>query len=340
MSKLFTPIKIKNLDLKNRIVMAPMCQFSADEKGFVQNWHFIHYSSRAIGGVGLILLEATAVDPNGRIMVGDLGIWDDQHIAGLKSIVDECKKYGAKIGIQLFHAGRKCTAPEKESVAPSPIAFSEKYAVPHELTKEEIKEIVAAFRLAAKRSLEAGFDTIEIHGAHGYLIHQFLSPLSNLRKDEYGGSAKNRVRFLREILEAVREVWDKRKALLLRVSAEDYAEGGNTSEDTAYLINLVKEYEIDLVNVSSGAIVPAEINIYPGYQITFSEIIRDLTGLPTIAGGLITSPLMAEEILCNQRGDLIFIGRDLLRNPYWPLYAAKALDVEMEWPNQYRGARL
>lgn len=335
MSKLFHPYTLKNLELKNRIVMAPMCQYSADEEGFPTSWHTVHYATRAIGGVGLIILEATAVEPRGRISANDLGIWKEEHVDGLKALVAECKKHGAQMGIQLAHAGRKCSINSENIVAPSPVAFSHDYQTPRELTKKEIQTIVQSFKLGAQRSLEAGFDIIEIHGAHGYLINEFLSPLSNQRTDEYGGSLENRVRFLKEILEAVRIVWPKELPMILRVSAEDYVAEGNHPEDLAAMINLLKDYEVDIVNVSSGAVVPAPIKAYPGYQIPFSEIIKKETNLPTIGGGLVTTPLMAEEILQNNRADLIFLGRELLRNPYWALHAAKEVRDDVPWPVQY-----
>lgn len=340
MSKLFSSFTLKNLELKNRIVMAPMCQYSADEHGHVDSWHITHYATRAIGGTGLIIIEATAVEPRGRISNRDLGIWNDEHVEGLRKIVDECKKYGAKVGIQLAHAGRKCSIESEDIVAPSPISFNEEYKTPIELTKDEIKNIVESFKVAAKRALEAGFDIIEIHGAHGYLINEFLSPLSNHRTDEYGGNLENRVRFLKEILHHVREVWTNELPIILRVSAEDYVADGNHPEDLANMINLLKDYEVDLINVSSGAVVPAEIKAYPGYQVTFSEVIKNKTGLPTMAGGLISSPLMAEEILRNNRADLVFLGRELLRNPYWPLHAAKEVRDDIKWPMQYERSKL
>lgn len=339
MSILFSSFTLKNLEIKNRIVMAPMCQYSADEDGNVDNWHIIHYASRAIGGVGLIIIEATAVEPRGRISANDLGIWKDEHIDGLKRIVKECKKYGAKVGIQLAHAGRKCSVASENIVAPSAIPFSEDYKTPIELTQDEIQNIIESFKMGARRSLEAGFDIIEIHGAHGYLINEFLSPLSNHRTDKYGGSLENRARFLKEILQSVREVWPKKLPIILRVSAEDYVTNGNHSEDLANIINLLKEYEVDIVNVSSGAVVPAEIKAYPGYQVPFAEVIKKETGLPTIAGGLITNPLMAEEILRNNRSDLVFLGRELLRNPYWPLHAAKEVRDDIKWPMQYERSK-
>ena len=226
MSKLFSKLKIKDMDLKNRIVMAPMCMDSCnDEDGIANNWHFIHYSTRAIGGVGLIIVESTGIEPGGRITDNDLGIWSEEHVKNLSNIVNECHKYGAKIGIQINHAGRKSETLSYPIIAPSPIAFNEHYRLPNEMTKEDINNTIDLFKAAAKRALTAGFDLLELHGAHGYLIGQFLSPLTNKRKDEYGGTKENRVRFLREIIQAVKTVWPETKPLQLRVSAEDYARG-------------------------------------------------------------------------------------------------------------------
>lgn len=340
MSKLFSNLKIKDMELKNRIVMPPMCMDSSLNKdGFATNWHLVHYTTRAVGGIGLIIIESTGVEPGGRITDFDLGIWSDAHIKNLKNIVDECHKYGAKIGIQINHAGRKSECLSNTIIAPSPIAFSDEYRKPAEMAKEDIVNTINLFRDAAKRSLMAGFDLIEIHGAHGYLIGQFLSPLTNKRKDEYGGSAENRVRFLKEVIAAVKTVWPEDKPLFLRISAEDYAQGGNNSKEMAKLINLIKDTGIDVVDVSSGGTVPTKINTYPGYQITFSEIIKHSCHMLTIAGGLITSPLMAEEMLNNQRSDLVFLGRELLRNPYWAFGAAKELGSDIEWPIQYQRSK-
>jgi len=337
MSRLFSNFKIKDMELKNRIVMAPMCMDSCkEEDGIATNWHFIHYSTRAIGGVGLIIIESTGIEPGGRITDNDLGIWSEAHIKNLSKIVTECHKFGAKIGIQINHAGRKSETLSYPILAPSPIAFNENYRVPTEMTKEDIKSTIDLFKVAAKRALTAGFDLLELHGAHGYLIGQFLSPLTNNRKDEYGGTKENRVRFLSEIIQAVKMVWPETKPLQLRVSAEDYAQGGNNAEDTASLINLIKDLGIDIVNVSSGGTVPARISTYPGYQIRFSEVIKNQCNIPTIAGGLVTSPLMAEEILNNRRSDLIYLGRELLRNPYWSFTAASQLGENIEWPIQYQ----
>lgn len=339
MSRLFSSFKIKDLELKNRIVMAPMCMDSAVD-GYVNQWHHIHYSTRAIGGVGLIILEATGIEPGGRITDKDLGIWDDSQIEGLKEIVDSCHQYGSKIGIQINHGGRKSEVLTSPIIAPSAIAFNETYRVPTEMTKEDIKTTVTKFKEAAERSLKAGFDLIELHGAHGYLISQFLSPITNKREDEYGGSLENRVRFLKEVIEEVKTVWPESKPLLLRVSAEDYVENGNTGEIMAKLIDLVKDYGIDMVDVSTGGVAPAKISTYPGYQIKQSEIIKETCNIPTIAGGLITLPDMAEEILCNDRADLVFLGRELLRNPYWTLQAAKALGEDITWPIQYERSKV
>ncbi|MBZ9634357.1 NADPH dehydrogenase NamA [Clostridium sp. FP1] len=341
MSKLFSNFKIKDMDLKNRIVMAPMCMDSCnDEDGLANNWHFVHYSTRAIGGVGLIIVESTGIEPGGRITDKDLGIWSEEHVKNLSNIVNECHKYGAKIGIQINHAGRKSETLSYPIIAPSPIAFNEHYRLPNEMTKDDIKNTIILFKSAAKRSLAAGFDLLELHGAHGYLIGQFLSPLTNKRKDEYGGSNENRVRFLSEIIQAVKTVWPQTKPLQLRVSAEDYAEGGNTAKDTATLINLIKDMGIDIVNISSGGTVPARISTYPGYQICCSEIIKNQCNIPTIAGGLITSPLMAEEILNNKRSDLVYLGRELLRNPYWAFAAASQLGESIKWPIQYERSNI
>ncbi|MGI5997764.1 MAG: NADPH dehydrogenase NamA [Lutispora sp.] len=339
MSKLFTSLKIKDMEIRNRIVMPPMCMYSSDNEGKANSWHFIHYATRAIGGVGLIIVEATAVEPKGRLSDNDLGLWDDSHVEGLSKIVEEVKRHGAKIGIQINHAGRKCAANEEVIIAPSVIAFDESYKTPVEMTKDDIKNTVNLFRNAALRAYKAGFDMIEIHGAHGYLINQFLSPLSNKRTDEYGGSLKNRARFLKEVIHAVREVWPAEKPLGVRVSAEDYAEGGNHDTDLAEIINMVKSEGVDMVNVSSGAVVPVKMKVYPGYQIKFAETVKKITGLPVIAGGLITEAVMAEEILQNERADMVYMGRELLRNPYFPLNAAKEVRDEIIWPKQYERAK-
>ena len=332
-AKLFTPFTIKNITLKNRIVMAPMCMYSCDaEDGKVATWHKTHYTSRAVGQVGLIIIEATAVAPQGRISSKDLGIWSDEHIDGLKELTDLMKEHGAVTGIQLAHAGRKATV-DGEIIAPSPIPFNETMKTPKEMTSVEIKETIEAFMQGAERAKKAGFEVIEIHGAHGYLINEFLSPLTNKRTDEYGGSKENRYRFLREIIEAIKTVWNG--PLFVRISASDYHEDGLTVADYVEMASWMKEQGIDLIDVSSGAVVPASIHTYPGYQVKFAEKIKEESKIETGAVGLITNGLQAEEILQNERADLIFIARELLRDPYWPRTTAKQLGVNIEAPKQY-----
>jgi NADPH2 dehydrogenase len=332
-SALFSPYTVKGVTLKNRIVMSPMCMYSShNEDGHVQDWHMTHYVSRAVGQVGLIMVEATAVLPQGRISPQDLGIWNDEHIQGFQELIRQIKVHGSKTAIQLAHAGRKAMV-EGDIYAPSALAFNEKMKTPVEMSTEDIKETIAAFVEGAKRSKEAGFDIIELHGAHGYLINEFLSPLTNKRKDEYGGSTENRYRFLRDIIDGVNEVWDG--PLFVRVSANDYHPEGLTAEDYVTYAKWMKEQGVDLVDVSSGAVVPAAIDVYPGYQVGFAETIRAGAAIDTGAVGLITSGLQAEEILKNNRADLIFVARELLRDPYWPRTAAKQLGLEIDSPKQY-----
>lgn len=340
MSVLFDTYQIGDLKLKNRLVMAPMCMFCAPESGMVTDWHILHYATRAVGGVGLIVLEATAVSPEGRISSNDLGIWDDAHIEGLSKIVDAVHENGCKIGIQLGHAGRKCAAEGMQIEGPSPIAFDEKSQLPKEMTRADIAETIEEFRQAAIRAEKAGFDLIQIHAAHGYLLSEFLSPLCNIRTDEYGGSHENRARLLGEIVEAVRSVW-RHKPLEVRVSAEDYGEGGNQAEDLAKMINAVKDKGIDSVNVSTGGVVSVAPKVHPGYQVAHAKIIKEQTGLPVVAGGLILGAKMAEEILESGDADLIFFGRELLRNPYFPLQSLHEQDAEQgenRLPQPYRRA--
>ena len=338
--KFLEEYNIKNLNLKNRIVMPPMCMYSADSsgdtKGYVNDFHMTHYTSRAIGGVGLIIVEATGITPNGRISSNDLGIWSDDHVDGLKRLVDGVKKYDTPIAIQISHAGRKCESDDEYIVAPSPIRYSMKYREPRELSIDNIKEIVEQFKQAARRVNEAGFDAIEIHGAHGYLISEFLSPLSNKREDEYGGSTENRTRFLKEILEAIKEVWPEEKAILLRVSAYDYLEDGMDKYEMTKIIELVKDY-IDIVHVSTGGVakLPGKIYTYPGYQVSHCEYIKKETNMPTIAVGLIDNHELVEEILANDRADLVAIGRGILRDPYYVLNTAYKLGVKDIYPQQY-----
>ena len=345
MTKLHSQFILKDLFLRNRIVMPPMCMYSSDNSGEVKDWHLTHYETRAIGGAGLIIVEAAGVESRGRISSRDLGIWDDSHIKGLSEIVKRIKRHGAKAGIQLAHAGRKCTAGNEDVIAPSPLCFDpadSAYKVPREMNSDDIKTVTASFKKAALRALEAGFDIIEIHGAHGYLINEFLTSLVNQRKDSFGGSLENRSKFLAEITQEVRTVWPENKPVSLRISALDYKEGGNIPDDLAGVINRVKKYGIDIIHVSTGGVVPdAVIHPFPGFQITCAEIIKDITGLPVIAGGLVTSASMAQEIIRNNRADLVFTGRELLRNPCFPLQAAKELRAEIDYrPVQYERAFL
>lgn len=331
--KLFSPYTIKDVTLKNRIVMAPMCMYSSmNEDGMVEDFHLTHYVSRAVGQVGLIIQEATAVSPEGRISPRDLGIWSDEHLEGLSRLTGLIKSYGAKTGIQLAHAGRKAVV-EGEILAPSAIPFNDKMKTPKAMSSVEIQNTIAAFKDGANRAREAGFDVIEIHAAHGYLINEFLSPLTNRRQDEYGGSAENRYRFLREVIDAVKEVWTG--PLFVRVSASDYHEEGLHIEDYVLFAKWMKEQDVDLIDVSSGAVVPAQIHAFPGYQVPFAEKIKHGAHIPTGAVGLITTGIHAEEILQNNRADLIFIARELLRDPYFPRTAAKELGVTIEPAKQY-----
>ncbi|BBB90835.1 MAG TPA: NADPH dehydrogenase NamA [Methylomusa anaerophila] len=335
--KLFEPYNIKNVTLKNRIVMPPMCMYQAAADGFPTLFHIAHYGGRAVGGAGLIIVESTGVTPEGRITDQDLGIWDDNHIPALKQIVDVCHREGAKIAVQINHAGRKSTSLAGGPFGPSAIPFSDKDRTPYELTKNQISTIVTAFQKAAERANAAGFDALEVHAAHGYLLHSFLSPLTNRRTDEYGGSLKNRAQFLREVLEAIRKVWPATKPLWLRVSAHDYAEGGIDGGMMVQIINEIAALA-DLVHVSTGGLLPAGVRDYPGYQVGLSEQIRRECKKPTIAVGLITNTEMAEEILQNGRADLVAFGRELLRNPYFAVQAAEKYDVPGYVPEPYKRA--
>lgn len=330
---LFDSYPLKNLTLKNRIVMSPMCMYAcADESGRVNDWHRIHYPTRAVGQVGLIFVEATAVTAQGRISANDLGIWSNEHIAGLREITSLVHGQGAHIGIQLAHAGRKATI-DGPILAPSAIPFDEKSRTPEAMTLEQIAETIAAFGTAARRAKEAGFDVIEIHAAHGYLIHEFLSPLSNKRDDAYGGDRARNFRFLSEVVQAIQAEWDG--PLFVRISASDYHPEGMTPTDYVEYARLLKEQGVDLIDCSSGALVPAPPKVYPGYQVPFAEQIRREAGIATGAVGLITEPEQAEEILQSGRADLVFLGRVLLREPYWPRMAAKRLGVQLEPPKSY-----
>jgi NADPH2 dehydrogenase len=320
--QMFTPYVNKELSLKNRIVMPPMCMYSADHTGKANRFHQTHYSTRAIGGVGLIIVEATGVCPNGRISERDLGLWNSEQMESLQLIVNEVHEYGSKIAIQLGHAGRKYVGKSYEPVAPSAIPFDEDSRMPIELSAEDIQKIILDFVHAATLAEEAGFDAVEIHGAHGYLIHEFLSPISNHRKDEYGGNLEGRAKFLLDILRGVRQVFPKEKPILLRISATDYHEDGIRAKDMVAIINLLKPY-VDIVHVSSGGLINVPMQVYPGYQVRFAEWIKEVSCVDTIAVGKITSIDMIEEILGNKRSDLVAMGRELLRNPFFVLNAIK-----------------
>lgn len=333
--KALQPYKIKNLELRNRIVMPPMCMYSAVD-GYVNDFHVMHYGEPALGGTGLILQEATAIVPEGRISDEDLGIWSDDHVPGLKRVVDIVHRHGAAAGIQLAHAGRKARVTEGTIVAPSAIAFKDNWAVPKELSLDEIEGVVKKFAEAAMRADKAGYDVVEIHGAHGYLISEFLSPLTNHREDAYGGSVENRSRLLSEVIDSVRRVW--KKPILLRVSAEDWMEGGIHLEDMVEILRPVED-KVDMIHVSSGGVMLSEnIPLYPGYQVKLAEGIKQELKVPTIAVGLIDSLEMAEELLRNDRCDLVAIGRGILRDPHWVLNQAFEAGGEVEIPQSLKRA--
>ncbi len=350
---LFSPLKIRTITLKNRIAVSPMCMYSSKD-GFANNWHLVHLGSRAVGGAGLIISEATAVSPEGRISPDDLGIWKDEHIEKLAEITEFLKEHGSVAGIQLAHAGRKAstTSPwkgysllEKKDggwtpVAPSAIPFYDENPAPEALDKAGIEKVISDFKEGAKRALKAGFQVVEIHAAHGYLLHEFLSPLSNIREDEYGGSFENRSRLLLKVVSAVREIWPEELPLLVRISATDWTEGGWNETDSARLSKLLRERGVDLVDCSSGGMVPnAKIPAGKGYQVGFAQKIKEEANIMTGAVGLITDAQQAEEILQQEQADLIFLGRELLRRPYFPLEAAKTLGAEIDWPSQYLRAK-
>jgi 2,4-dienoyl-CoA reductase-like NADH-dependent reductase (Old Yellow Enzyme family) len=350
---LFTTLTIRSVTLKNRLVVSPMCQYSGQD-GFANDWHLVHLGSRAVGGAGLVFTEAVAVNPLGRISPADLGIWNDEHIIQLRKITDFITAQGSVPGIQLAHAGRKAsvTPPWKgdhyipaqeggwQTVAPSPIPFTDTGNTPLELSTEEIAGIVADFKAAAKRSLDAGFKIIEIHAAHGYLINQFTSPISNRRTDEYGGSFENRIRFLLEIIISIRSAWPDELPLFLRISATDWTEGGWTTEDSVRLAGIVKDLGVDLMDCSSGGVVAnVKIPAKPDYQVPFAAAVRE-AGILTGAVGIIVTAEQAEAILTKGQADLIFMARELLRDPNFPLRAARELGfTEMEWPVQYERAK-
>jgi 2,4-dienoyl-CoA reductase-like NADH-dependent reductase (Old Yellow Enzyme family) len=354
MSRLFAPLNIKDITFRNRIAISPMCQYSA-ENGFATDWHLVHYGSRAVGGAALIIQEATGVSPEGRISSGDLGIYKEEHIEKLRQITSFIHQHGAVAGIQLAHAGRKagCAKPwdggkqlkENEggwtTVSASALAFNPEDNSPVALDTDGINKVITDFKIAAQRSLQAGYKLIEIHAAHGYLLHQFLSPLSNHRTDNYGGSFENRIRLLLEIVKAVQTEWPENLPLFVRISATDWAEGGWNVDEAVQLSSILKQNGADLIDCSSGGLVPYQkITLGPGYQVSFAEKIKKETGILTGAVGLITETQQAEEILEKEQADLIIIARASLRDPYFAFNAAKILGDDIEWPVQYKRAKL
>ncbi len=349
MAHLFEPLQLRDILIPNRIGIPPMCQYSAHD-GLASDWHFVHYGSRAVGGAGLMIVEATAVSPEGRISPGDLGLWSDRHTEPLARVARFVQDHGCVMAVQLAHAGRKAsvglgwgaqrtlTAEEGgwKAVAPSPLTFGEGYDVPRELDEDGIARVIADFRAAARRAREAGFQAVEIHAAHGYLLHQFLSPLSNCRTDRYGGSLENRTRLVREVVTAVRAEWPERLPLLIRLSATDWVDGGWNADDTVALCRVLKEDGVDLVDVSSAGLVPtARIPAGPGFQTEFAARVRREAGIATAAVGLITAPAQADHIVRTGQADMVLLGREILRNPYWPMMAAQALGQTTAWPKQY-----
>jgi len=352
---LFDPLKIRDVAFRNRIVVSPMCEYSSTD-GFANDWHLVHLGSRAVGGAALVFTEATAVTANGRISPDDLGIWKDEHIDFLSRIVRFIEQQGAVAGMQLAHAGRKASTAAPwlggQAVseadrgwhpifAPSAIPFTEKHQTPQALDEAGIRAIVRAFGEAAARALQAGFRALEIHSAHGYLLHSFLSPLSNHRQDCYGGSFENRTRAVREVAGEVRSHWPERYPLFLRISSTDYVEGGWDIEQSVELARQIKPLGVDLVDCSSGGLVAtATIPFGPGYQTAFAERIRREAGILTGAVGMITAAEQADHILRTSQADMVVMARELLRHPYWPHQAARKLGKDMEWPKQYLRAKL
>lgn len=350
MPHLFEPLTIKDITLRNRIGVSPMCMYSYQD-GFSNDWQVTHLGARAAGGAGLIIAEATAIDPIGRISPYDVGIWSDAHIEPLARVPRVIKESGAVPGIQIAHAGRKAGSrrpwnigkprqpdelPSWQGVAPSPITFNDDYEAPHELSADEIRGVQDSFRAAAKRALTAGFEWLEIHAAHGYLLHSFYSPLSNQRTDEYGGSFENRIRFILETVRAVREVWDERLPLTVRISGTDWVDGGWSVDDSVQLARHLKAEGVDLIDCSSGGgAAQAKIPTGPGYQVPISEAVRHGADILTATVGLITSPEQADEIIRNGRADLVLLGREMLRDPYWALHAAQSLKQPAPVPPQY-----
>ncbi len=346
---LFSSFELRSVRFANRIGVSPMCEYSSED-GFANDWHLVHLGCRAQGGAGLVMTEAAAVLPEGRISPDDLGIWKDAHLPALERIARFTHAQGARTGVQLAHAGRKASmrspfageslAPPAEGgwqpVGPSAVAFGPGYAMPQELDQPGIDAVVEGFRQAARRALACGFDVVEIHAAHGYLLHEFLSPLANRRTDGYGGSLKNRARLLMEVASAVRAEWPEHLPLFVRISATDWVEGGWNADESVELARMLRGVGVDLVDVSSGGQTPdAKIPVGPGFQVEFAARIRREAGMATAAVGLITEPAQANGIVERGEADLVFLAREMLRDPYWPLHAAAALGEEISWPKQY-----
>lgn len=349
MPGLFDPLTLRSLTLRNRVLVSPMCQYSSTD-GFANEWHLVHLGSRAVGGAALVFTEATAVTPEGRISPQDLGIWSDAHVEKLAPIVHFIRGQGRFAGMQLAHAGRKgsmrrpwdppgAVPPEEggwQPVGPTDEPFAPSFPTPAPLGREGLRGIVQAFRDAAARALTAGFEVAEIHAAHGYLIHEFLSPLSNTRTDEYGGTYDNRIRLCLEVVDAVRRIWPDALPVFVRISATDWVPGGWDIEDSIDLSKRLRQHGVDLVDCSSGGVVPnAPIPIGPGYQIELAERIRRDAGIATGAVGLITTPQQANDVIVRKQADCVLLARELLRNPYWPLGAARELGFPADWPPQY-----
>ncbi len=353
MALLFEPLSIRSIQVKNRIVVSPMCMYSAED-GFTNDWHLVHLGSRAAGGAGMIISEACAVSPEARITHYDIGIWKDEHIANLKRITAFIKNQGAVAGMQLAHAGRKasCVQPWRggqqipiadggwQIVAPSAVPFKEGTMIPDALSKRAIRQVIEDFTSAASRALAAGFQLIEIHAAHGYLLHQLYSPLSNFRVDEYGGIFENRIRLLKEIVASVQTVWPAELPLFVRLSSSDWTEGGWNIDDAVQLAKILKNMGVDLIDCSSGGnICAAKIPVGPGYQVPFAKQIKQEADILTGAVGMITDAEQAETILVKGEADLILLAREFLRDPYFPLHAASALQQDIPWPVQYERAK-
>ncbi|RJQ12770.1 MAG: NADH:flavin oxidoreductase/NADH oxidase [Dehalococcoidia bacterium] len=356
MSVLFTPIRLRDLEMRNRIWVSPMCEYSCEQQdGLANDWHLVHLGSRAVGGAGLVMTEATAVTPEGRISPYDLGIWSDAHAEALRSTARFIEEHGAAPAMQLAHAGRKASTerpwaggkPVDASgggwtpAGPSALPYAPGYPEPHAYTTAEVRGVIDAFATAAARAARVGFRAVEVHAAHGYLVHEFLSPLTNQRTDEYGGDFDGRTRLAIEVTRAVRESFPRELPVIVRISASEYVEGGWNLDDSVELACRLKAVGVDLIDCSSGGNLPQQqVRAYPGYQVPFARAIRERAGIASGAVGLITAPEQAEAIVASGEADVVLMGRELLRDPYWPLHAARTLRAEIEWPKQYLRAKL